>query len=86
MHSRQHDNYMVEKIFVMIIRCGEVIEDPELCTPNHNQTYPGSKISARMYGDDGALLVIHIPDGNTERVFNAFYREQKKYRKMFTGQ
>lgn len=83
-HSRQQDNYNSKKICEMIIRCGKVTDCPELRLPNHNPKYPGSMISTRLYGDEGALLVVHIPDGNIQRIFNAFYRSQEKYEKMLS--
>jgi hypothetical protein len=83
-HSRAVDSYSAAKIIGLLIKAGEVLDNPELDIPNHNKKYPGSRIYGRLDAEeDEALLVICMLSGAMKKVFNAFYRSAGKYEKMF---
>jgi hypothetical protein len=81
-HSREFDYYSERKIHTMIKRCIETVNNPEYILPNHNKKYPNSKISIRLYQNDGALLVVHDNINNIELIINSFYRRVSKFEKM----
>jgi hypothetical protein len=83
-HSRMADSYSATKITNMFVRAKDVLENPELDIPNHNKKYPTSRISGYLYPKQReALLIIYMPSSGTKNIFNAFYRSERKYRRMF---
>jgi hypothetical protein len=73
-----------EDIKEMVRKIPCVVKNKQLEVMNHNQrTFPGSKIIGKFYPEmEKGLLVIKSTQKGFEEIFDAFYREEKRFNKM----
>jgi hypothetical protein len=81
--SRKDDGYSREAIKDMVSRAIGTVLCPELDIANTNKKYPDSRIAGKAYPcEDRALLVIYQPDKEGKVVYNLYYREISRFKKM----
>jgi hypothetical protein len=81
--SRKEDHYSAKEIKDMASRVLRVVKYPELDIPNTNKKYPHSRISGKAYPEEKrALIVIYQLDRGIKIVYNFYYRDINRFRRM----
>jgi hypothetical protein len=81
--SRKDDHYSAKEIKDSASRVLQVMKYPELDMPNTNKKYPHSRINGKAYPQEGrALLVIYQLDRGIRIVYNFYYRDINRFRRM----
>ncbi len=81
--SRREDGYSLEEIKNMMSRVIETMLSPGLDIANTNNKYPNSRIVGKLHLHEGrALLVIYQRDKKIKVVYNLYYREINRFKKM----
>jgi hypothetical protein len=82
------DHMLKEEIKEMMARVPNAIEFKEFETFNSNQgTFPGSVIIGKLYKEIGkGLLVVKGDKHDFQEIFDAFYREEKRFNKFMEKQ